>query len=254
VTRSVRRRRGLRAGGVVALLTVTPTTASAHGVGHEGGAGATLLVVFGLPVLAGLAGGGVALRSLGGDNRTGGRRRPDIPIGLLLVGLGLASLLAAASGHGLGTLAGGFVGALLALRLADAGRNVADGCGNHADIALGAVAAHRVFEGVLVGALYSAGAAVGLLGAAIIAGHTALETAAVGGLYASGTRRTRGPAAVVLVQAGYLVGGVAGLGVARAVPGPVAALVLAGAGGALLVVGAGETRRSLGARTPAVAD
>jgi hypothetical protein len=76
-------------------------------------------------------------------------------------------------------------------------------------------------------------------------------TAAVGGLHAAGARRSRAVGAVLLVQASYAGGAVVGLGIADALPA--SARVSAIAGGALFIVGASETERSIGARRPATA-
>lgn len=235
-------------------LVVFSVTASAHGSGHgigHGGTAAAFAVVFGLPVFVGLAGGVAAIRyrSLRRGKTTG--KDSSIGVGLLLVGLGVASLLPAVTGNLWLAVAGGTIGAVIALWVAGTGTVPETGCGNHADLTLGAISAHRVLEGVVLGTLYSAGAAVGLLGAVVLAGHAALETAAVGGLYATAPRRTQAVGALVLVQAGYVVGGIAGLGVAGAVPVPVRTLALAVVGGALLIVGAGETERSIATEKPA---
>jgi hypothetical protein len=99
-----------------------------------------------------------------------------------------------------------------------------------------------LFEGVVVGALYSSGSVVGLVGAVILAGHTALETAAVGALYAS--NRFRAGGAITLVQFSYVAGTVAGLLVVNGVPEALRVAVFALTGGVLLWTGGAAMRHS----------
>lgn len=235
----------VRFGIGVAGLVVSSATASAHEFGHGGehnGAVAAFVVVLGLPIFAGLAGGVAAIRYHNHRGETTGRASSTV-VGLLLVGLGAAILLPAVAGHPWLSVAGGTIGAAIAIWIAGTGAIPETGCGNHAELTLGAISTHRVLEGIVLGTLYSTGAAVGLFGAVVLAGHAALETAAVGGLYATDPRRAWTVGAIVLVQAGYVVGGVAGLGVAGTVPASVRTLVLAIVGGALLIVGMNETER-----------
>lgn len=229
-------------------LGVVSTTASAHEYGHSagyGGAAASFVVVLGLPIFAGLAGGiaAVRYRRLRESVITDGGS--SIVVGLLLVGLGAASLLSAVIGHLWLSVAGGIIGVVLALWFVGSRAVSEFGCGNHAEITFGVISIHRLFEGVVLGTLYSTGAAVGLLGAVVLAGHTALETAAVGGLFATIPGRTRAAGTIALVQVVYIIGAVIGLGVASTVPVSIRTLVLAVVGGALLTVGASETERSV---------
>lgn len=233
--------------GVAGLIAFS-VPASAHGAGHSvgpTGAGTAFAVVLGLPVLAGLVGGLAAIRYHSLRRMETINTDASLAVGLLLVGLGGASLIPAVTGHPWLSVVGGVTGAAIAMGLAGERVIPVMGCGTHTNLTLGAISTHRVLEGVVVGTLYSAGAAVGLGGAVVLAGHGTLETAAVGGLYATTQRRIRALGAVALVQAGYVVGGIAGLGVAGAVPVSVRTLVLAVVGGALLIVGARETERSI---------
>lgn len=238
-----RQRLLLRLGVVAAGLVGFPGTASAHGPRGHGGEPVAFAVVVGLPIVAGLAGGAFAVRGRRAERTNPTGHRAGIVLGVLLAVLGVTFAVSAATTSRWLGIAGGAAGALVglwALRGFGAG---APGC--HADLALVAVSAHRLLEGAAVGALYSTGAAVGLLGAVLLAGHTALETAAVGGTYAAGPLRSRAVGAVLLVQTGYAVGAFAGLGAAHALPVSTRTVVLAVAGGALLIVGAGETERSI---------
>ncbi|UTF52278.1 hypothetical protein [Natronosalvus rutilus] len=238
--------------GVGGLVAVS-ANASAHELGHGGGFhtdATALIAVLSLATLAGFA-GGVAIVRYGrrqvSENPT---RGSGIAVGLLLVGLGTASLLPTATVDLRLSVAGGTIGAAIALLVASRRVGSREGCGNHADLTLGAILTHRVLEGVVLGTLYSAGAAVGLFGAVAVAGHSVLETAAVGRLYATGLRRNRAVGAITVVQVGFVAGTAAGLGAADAVPVPVRTLALAVVGGALLVVGVSETERSLVADEP----
>lgn len=99
-----------------------------------------------------------------------------------------------------------------------------------------------MLEGIVLGALYSTGSVVGLVGATILAGHTALETAAVGGLYAS--HRLRASSAIVLVQLGYASGIAAGAVIIGTIPTSVRIVAIALVGGILLGTGGVELHRS----------
>lgn len=226
-------------------LLVFSTTASAHdGVGIAGPPLGFVAVVT-LPALAGLLGGLVVLRSRHSVGRAATLRRRELVVGLLLVVLGGTFVFAALATGLTVTVVGGIVGVGVAAVVASRGSTPDADSTGHAHLTLGAVCTHRVFEGVLVGALYSTGAAVGLFGAVVLAGHTALETAAVGGLYAGDGGRRRAPTAVVAVQAGYVLGALVGLGVTLSIPVGVRTITLAVAGGVLVAVGLGETRRSV---------
>lgn len=213
-----------------------------------------------MPVVAGLLGGVLAVRyrhppgpDSPGRNPTGrdptatGRNRGRVGVGLLLVALGGAGAVSALTSDPLVGVVGGGLEALTALRAAGRtgsrlSKRSHHGRGHHADLALGGVCAHRLVEGAAVGALYAAGAAVGVVAAVAVAAHGALETAAVGGLYAPRPLRALG--ATVLVQAGYTVGAVAGVGVVGSVPVSIQVAALGLVGGVLVVVGAGQVRRS----------
>lgn len=99
-----------------------------------------------------------------------------------------------------------------------------------------------MLEGIVLGALYSTGSVVGLVGATILAGHTALETAAIGGLYTS--YRLRAISAIVLVQVVYASGIAAGVVITGTIPTPVWIVAIALAGGILLGTGGVELNRS----------
>lgn len=243
-------------------LGVGSATASAHdGAGH-GGAPVAFAVVVGVPVVVGLLGGLLAARHRGRDPpgpdpAATGRDRASVGFGLLLVALGAtAAVSALARAPVLGAVVGG-VGALAALSVTGRGRSLGRGRGHHgrreqrggdqrrgghADLALGGVCVHRLLEGAALGALYTAGVAVGAVAVVVVAGHAALETAAVGGLYAS--RPLRALAAVGLVQAGYAAGAVAGVAAGASVPASVQTASLGLVAGVLLVVGLGQTARA----------
>lgn len=228
--------------GIVGVIAVSGTV-NAHGPNGHGGEPVAFAVVVGLPVVAGLGGGVVAIRRVRTAGTTSTGRRTGVALGALLSALGVSFAVSAATTNPPLGAAGGFVGMLSGLWFARGARGGRRGC--HADLALGAVSAHRLLEGVALGTLYSAGVAVGFVGAAILAGHTALETAAVGGTYAAGPLQTRAAGAVVLVQVGYVGGALAGLGVAAVLPSEARTIALALAGGALVTVGAGEIVRAI---------
>lgn len=237
---------------VVTIGFVTASgTASAHGSLVHGGAPVAFGVVVGLPVAAGVGGGAIAVLRVRPARPYSLGRRTGSVLGIALAALGLTFLVAAVTTSRPLGLVGGSVGALSVLLITRRGGHDTRGC--HAGVTLGAVSSHRLLEGFALGALYSAGAPVGLFGAILLACHTALETAVVGGLYAPGPTQNRALGAILLVQAGYAGGAVVGIGMAGALPSWTRALALAAAGGALLVVGLGETEHSIATREPASA-
>jgi hypothetical protein len=208
----------------VAALSVPVT---AHGA-PAAAVGLTLPAAVAASVGASLLGGGLVLA-------VASRRsiRGAVPPLLLALG-GLAAVLAldADSAALLGLGAGG------ALVVATRGRALSD-CGACADATLGAVTLHRALEGVVLAALYTADAALGLVAAGVLAVHAAAETAAVGSLYASRSRR-RAVCAVCLVQLGFVAGVAVGSSALGGVPPAVETGVLAFVGGVLLAAGTRE--------------
>ncbi|WP_435348125.1 hypothetical protein [Haloarchaeobius sp. HRN-SO-5] len=235
-------------------LVASSSTVRAHEAGHTvlvpGGATASFLAVLGLPVLTGLLGGIVALRHHGRETPKPPYRPSSIAVGLLIAGLGVASLLSSVAANLWVAAVGVAVGATGALWFEVGETASGPGCGTHAELTFGAVSTHRLLEGLVLGTVYAAGAAVGSLASIALASHAALETAAVVGLYATARRRRRVVGAIVLVQVGYVVGVVVGLGLAGEVPGTARTFVLAVVGGLLLVVGTSETGRTVRRSTP----
>lgn len=225
---------GIGAAGVL----VWSGTAGAHGGGAHGGPPIALTVVLWVPVVAGLVGGVLAVRYHARATSVAARRRTARWLGLLLVALGGTAVIAALAEQLLLGAAGACAGLATARWFAGRHDAVRPASGHHADLAFGVVCVHRFLEGVALGTLYAASAAVGAVGAAVVAGHAALETAAVAGLYAHD--RLRGIAAAVLVQVGYPLGAIAGIGVGAAIPAPVRVAAIGLVGGVLIVAGVGE--------------
>lgn len=219
-------------------------TANAHGDVGDGGAPVAVVVVLGLPIVAGLLGGAVVVRRRRLARRWG-HHPPGITLGPLLAVLGATFAAAAGTERLPIAIVGGTAGAVSAAAIARRGIRTGPGCRDHAHLTLGAVCAHRVLEGAALGALYGTGAIVGVVGAAFLAGHTAVETAAVAGLYAP--HRARAAGAIVLVQVGYASGVAVGVAIAGAIPTPIRIVALALAGGVLLGTGGIELKRSLAA-------
>lgn len=233
-------RRLTRLGVWTVGLLAASQTANAHGAFGHGGTSVAFALVVALPVVAGLVGGAFVVRRRRGDRPTAGAG-VGMPLAFLLVALGVTFALGAMIQRLSLGIAGCAIGGFAAL-LATGRWEVFDHrC--DAEIALGAVSLHRLFEGLVIGALYATGAAVGLVGALVVTGHTALETAAVGGF----RRRKRDsvPARIAVVQLCYAIGAVVGLGVATAVPSSIQVAALALSGGALLGLGAVEVERPL---------
>lgn len=244
---------------VVALVVAGSRVASAHEGAHAGSGGASVAfpVVLWVPVFAGLLGGLVAVSARRRGVSTGHGAIATVVFGALVLALGGAFAVTALADRSAVAVAGVCAGAVATYgystrvrgrRRADTGFRDDEHTGHrggldgrqHGHVTLWGLCGHRLLEGVAVGTLYAASAAVGAVGVAVIAGHTALETAAVGGLF--GTRRRRVLVAVVYVQVAYLVGAVAGTAGAVTVPDPVHDASVGLLAGVLLLVGATTLR------------
>lgn len=228
----------VRLGVVMAGVVGLSGPASAHGPHGYGGEPVTFAVVLGLPIVAGLGGGAFAVRQCRAGRSKPAGSRASVVVGSLLVVLGVSFVATAMTENLSLGITGGAVGVLLALWAA--GHDGRVNRGFHAELTIGAVSMHRLLEGVALGALYSSSTAVGLLGAVVIAGHAAVETAAVGGLSSQYQHHAVG--AVGVVQVGYGVGVLTGIGVATTVPPSVLIGSVALAGGILFGIGVNETR------------
>jgi hypothetical protein len=217
---------------LAAALLSTPATA--HGVTAAATGLPFPLVVAGV-VLVSLLGGGVVLVAYGRLPWSVGR----VALPLLVFGLGVAALALAVTRATAATVVGLAAGVGVVYLARDAALT---DCGTCADAALGAVTLHRGLEGVVLATVYAADAALGLVGALVVAGHAAAETAAVGSLYAT-AGRGYALAAVLVVQAGFVVGVAAGWSAVAGVSPTAEAGLLALVGGVLLAVGTREARR-----------
>jgi len=220
------------AGAVGVALLSTPATA--HGV-TAAATGLPFPVVVAGVVLVSLLGGGLVLVAYGRLPWSAGRAA----LPFLVFALGAAALALAVTRATAATLVG--VAAGVGVVYFARGAAITD-CGACADAALGAVTLHRGLEGLVLATVYAADAALGLAGALVVAGHAVAETAAVGSLYAT-TSRQYALAAVLVVQAGFVVGVAVGWGVVGGVSPTAEAGLLALVGGVLLAVGAREARQ-----------
>jgi zinc transporter ZupT len=248
----VLKRRGVRRIGwrIVVWLIAIPvavgrfsTPASAHGDAGAGGTPVTFAVVVSLPVVVGLIAGVAAIavrRQTHDRDQTG--QCSTVVLGLFFVFLGGTFAIEAATQSLWLALGSGAVGGVGVLWISIHGGVPLRGDGCHTGLTCGAVSLHRGLEGLAIGALYSAGAVLGLLGAVAVAGHTVLETGAVGGQY--GSFRLEAIVAIVLVQLGYVGGAIAGVGLTTTIPVTVQSGLLALAGGILIAIGVNETRNS----------
>lgn len=223
-------------------LTAFSTSASAHGDAGHGGTPVAFAVVVGLPVVVGLVAGVTALpvRRRTHVDQTG--HYSTAVLGLLILFLGGTFAIEAATRSRWLALAGGTAGGMVALWVAAHNETQQRNDVCHAELTCGAISLHRALEGLAIGALYSAGAVVGVLGAVAIAGHTVLETGAVGGQYRS--FRLEAIGAIGLVQLSYAVGAIVGISLTAMIPVPIQSISLALAGGILFAIGVNETRHS----------
>lgn len=225
----------------VTLITFS-VPVSAHGDIDHGGTPVTFAVVVGLPVVVGLLAGITAIALRGQNPEEQIDRRLTVGLGLSFLLLGGAFVVEAATRSLWPALAAGTAGGSVVLWCSTRGRTLLRGDVCHAELTCGAISLHRAFEGLAIGALYSAGAVVGILGAVTVAGHTALETGAMAGQYRS--YRSDAIAAIGLVQCSYVGGVIVGVGLTVPIPAPIQSASLAFAAGILFAIGVIETRNT----------
>ena len=159
-------------------------------------------------------------------------------IAVLLAILGLSLLVPAALQHptlaGLSALASSLFLGIVMLRSQRLSHH-------HANLTTGALLSHRSMEGLLLATLYTANVAIGLFGAFVLTVHAMFETVTVSSIYPS---QNPIPAlgAIILLQVGFVAGAVIGIYTSIAISTSVQNLLLATAGGALLVLGVAEFR------------
>lgn len=216
--------------------------AVAHGAFEFGGSPVAFSIVIGFPIVVGLGCGVLAAWHWRGERIVSADHVAGDTLGVLLVLLGVVFAVTAVTDRLAIGIAGCVLGGVVsqwAIR--------SDGpvkAGRHIDLAVGAISIHRLLEGLAVGALYTSGTAIGLVGAAVVAGHTTLETAAVGGLY--GRYRLNAVGAVAIVLAGYGIGGLIGFGVADTLPASLQTITVALTAGVLIGIGVDEISSPMG--------
>lgn len=159
----------------------------------------------------------------------------DRAIGTILVGLGLLAGVSTVLQQPAIGVGGILVGAAAGIAVA-----VLGSCGVCADVTVGAIATHRVIEGVALAAISTVGSSVGLFGVLVISGHTVVECIAIGGR--SGLSSTKAVGAVLFVEAVFVFGvllGTVGIVTLTAVPQPWLAAIV---GGLLVTLGVAEIR------------
>jgi hypothetical protein len=227
--------------GVVAAILVVfatvPWSVTAHGSTSGGGpdAGSALgvAVVFGLSIglLSVRIGGG------GGWIPTVSDRAVDVVLATGFLSLGGAFLVTAVdSAPSLALVATAAGSGLTALGIRAVDTRTGCQCVPGANFAVGGVAAHRVVEGVALGAAVAVGGRVGLVASALVVGHTAVEAGLLGAAYGA-TSQLHGVAVVVGVQLALVCGAAVGIATIENIPLIAEAIVLALAGGALVIVG-----------------
>ncbi|MFC7205127.1 hypothetical protein ACFQJC_16535 [Haloferax namakaokahaiae] len=229
--------------GLAALVWFGVGPASAHEFGSSAGTVVPITVVLALSVGVATLGG---LWALVGSTRLTTlapptRRRLTTLFGVVLVGLGVSVFLPIAVTDPVvavaGVLLGSVVGLVLPHHHATGERFV-----NRATAVSGALTLHRVFEGIALAAVYAANEALGVVTVLLLTLHTTVETVAVGVEYGSTGRRSRGLAAILLLQAGFVFSAAVTLLAAGSLPAVVRGFVLAGVAGLLVVVGAHDVR------------
>lgn len=224
------------------------TVASAHIPSTGETVGLRFPVVVAASAVIGAVGGFavVASHSRGVDDWVGDRRLVG-GLGLILSGLAVIILLPIAPSQPL--LSGGCVvfGGVVAVMLpvhTDSHHTDGHVRPSKATSTAGALTAHQFLEGLILAAGYVAGGAVGVIAAIVLTVHTVAETAAVGGAYVLAGQHKRGVAAVVAMQAVYVVAASVAFTTTLSISPFTEHLITAVVAGVLLVVGIHECRCS----------
>jgi hypothetical protein len=220
--------------GVSSSLATTP--AAAHGA--SAGTGFDAATVLGVAVVSGLFVGlfGVVSGHHQWPELSSSGRRYATDAGFVVLGLGLAlpAFASTPAFAAAGVVAGGATAVLFACRRTRYG--LCSSCGRHADVAAGALAAHRAVEGLALGAAAAVGGAVGVVGAALVAGHAAVEAGLLGHAYGR-TSVGWGVVVVAGLQSALAIGGAVGAVTPLHVPPAVETAALAAVGAVLFTTG-----------------
>ena len=225
------RRRVATPVAVASALAALTAPAAAHGTTHVGEQGLGLPVVFAVVTATGTVAGLIAVglrRRLkqvsGGVARTAG---------IVLIAVGATAVITAGLQRPpvgvAGVVLGVAVGAIVAMR---------GDCGLCADATVGAVAIHRLVEGLSLAAVATVGSTVGGAGVLALSAHTVAECIAIGGR--SGLPRRRAVGAVLAVQTAFVVGTAVGAVGLLTVPAGSRLWLTACVGGPLIVFGLSE--------------
>lgn len=221
----------------VGALSVGPAPAAAHGAPQAGGRDVDLPVIIAIASGIGLLAGLLAVAS---RKKLSLQTRPDLlsrTVGWMLVGIGTSATISviqtrftvAIAGLVLGAVTGG----LVAVRV---------DCGLCADVAVGAIAVHRFFEGAIVAALSATGSSVGMFGVFILTVHTVVECIAIG---SQPTRsRTMAAGAVAAVSGVFVIGSLVGAAGLVVFDSSLRLPTTAITGGLLIAFGTSEFRSS----------
>lgn len=226
----------------IGFLVLWVGTARAHGGSEHSGVSTSLLVVLWVPVLTGFLGGivGVRYRAWSLNDLPRHRLLPAVWFLLLVLGATFAaSALTIDPSLGIGGIS---VGVLVTGWIASRFGARSWYHGHQGEFTLGGICVHRLLEGVTIGAVYTISPTIGVGGMVIVAGHAALETGTVGAVFSA--RWVRGVAAVCLVQIGYLVGAVIGIGGGVSIPTSVHVVTSGLLAGAFLMVCVAELRHA----------
>ncbi len=209
--------------------------AAAHGTGGTGGGGIGLPSVLAVVVLLGVLAGVLAAVGRGRSSTTVLSRLVGRAVGPLLAGIGGTAAVSAILQQPTTGVGGAAIGLTAGVLVATRG-----GCGLCADVTVGAIAVHRLVEGITLAALSVAGSSLGVLAILVLAGHTVAECVAIGGRSELGQLRAIG--AVLVVEAVFVLGavlGTVGLVTAGTIPRLWVAAVV---GGLLVALGIAEIR------------
>lgn len=192
---------------VLTGLCIWATPATAHGL-HASDHGLSLSTVVAVSAILSISVGVGAAISRDTQTATRHNHWISLLVGFVIIGLGVTA--GGSIAFQAPTTAAIGIGVGLAVGLAIVSHR---SCSDCADMTAGAIALHRLVEGVAVAGLWAAGTTVGLLGVAMFTSHMMIECAVIG--LQQSYSRYRAVSAVIVVTVVFMIGvgvGLTGLG------------------------------------------
>lgn len=230
----------LLAGSLVTVvwLSISVDPAAAHGAAQTGGTTIPVPTIAVLITVFSAAAGLVAIVARSRFRLLTAVPYADRVIGFLFIGIGAAASVSILLREPAIALGGGSIGLLGGIILTSYTPGNA-----RPELAVGAIAIHRLIEGSTLAAIAVTGRAISIVGVAVLALHAVLECISIG-LYSKFTH-LQALGAVLAITVGFTLGlGIGTIGLA-AIGAPMKEWVVATVAGLLIVFGTAEAQLNL---------